>query len=101
MLRNKALTLKQIMHGLYSFNVAAHAVLKAFGGSKPENFREFGARFAAPVIPGDKLVIEMWKTGDVTDGFEDIRFIVRVEGKKVVLSNGRALVKAAAGGSKL
>jgi hypothetical protein len=36
----------------------------------------------------------MWRTGD-TDGagFEEIRFIVRVEGGKTVLTNGRAMVK--------
>lgn len=86
-----------IMHGLYSWNVAAHCILKELGGSDSKNLREYQARFAAPVIPGDKLVIEMWKTGEINkEGFEEIRFIVRVEGGKTVLSNGRALVRAAA-----
>ncbi|PSN66986.1 Thioesterase/thiol ester dehydrase-isomerase [Corynespora cassiicola Philippines] len=83
-----------IIHGLFSWNTAAHAVLQAFGSSKPENLKEFQARFAAPVKPGDKLITEMWKTGETDkDGFEEIRFIVRVEGGKTVLTNGRAFVK--------
>ncbi|KAI8937060.1 hypothetical protein NX059_006279 [Plenodomus lindquistii] len=83
-----------IIHGLFAWNLSANTVLKAFGGSKPENLKEFQARFAAPVKPGDKLIIEMWKTGDLDkDGFEEIRFGVRVEGGKAVLANGRALVK--------
>lgn len=83
-----------IIHGLFSWNMSAHAILQAFGASKPENLKEFQARFAAPVKPADKLITEMWRTGDVDkDGFEEIRFIVRVEGGKTVLTNGRALVK--------
>lgn len=87
-----------ILHGLFSWNAAAHAVLKSFGGSDPANIKEFQARFAAPVKPGDKLIFEMWRTGETnSDGFEDIRFIVRVDGGKTVLSNGRALVKVEGG----
>lgn len=83
-----------IIHGLYSWNSSAHAILQAFGASKPENLKEFQARFAAPVKPADKLIIEMWRTGDKHDGgFEEIRFTVRVEGGKTVLTNGRAVVK--------
>jgi acyl dehydratase len=91
-----------IIHGLFSWNMAAHAILKTFGGSKPENLKEFQARFAAPVKPGDKLVVEMWRTGDADEeGFEEIRFTVRVEGGKTVLTNGRALVKPVGGKAKL
>lgn len=84
-----------ILHGLFSWNAAAHVILKELGGSDPKNMKEFQARFAAPVIPGDKLIFELWRTGDVQDGFEDVRFIVRVDGGKTVLSNGRALVNCA------
>ncbi|KAL1610231.1 hypothetical protein SLS60_001896 [Paraconiothyrium brasiliense] len=82
-----------IIHGLFSWNMASHAVLQQFGKSKPEHLKEFQARFAAPVKPGDKLITEMWQTGEKEGGFEEIRFIVRVEGGKTVLTNGRALVK--------
>jgi acyl dehydratase len=87
-----------IIHGLYTWNTAAHAVLKSLGGSNPANIKEFQARFAAPVIPGDKLVVEMWRTNKVdNDGFEEIIFITRVDGGKTVLSNGRALLKVDSG----
>jgi acyl dehydratase len=83
-----------IIHGLFSWNMSAHALLKAFGASKPGNLKEFQARFAAPVKPADKLITEMWRTGEKDgQGFEEIRFTVRVEGGKTVLTNGRALVK--------
>ncbi|KAJ9649458.1 hypothetical protein H2199_000233 [Coniosporium tulheliwenetii] len=83
-----------IMHGLYSWNVACHELLRTLGGSDPENIREFQARFASPVKPGDKLVIEMWQTGEEKgSGFEEVRFVVKVNGQKVCLSNGRAVMK--------
>ncbi|KAH8662879.1 HotDog domain-containing protein [Tricladium varicosporioides] len=82
-----------IMHGLSSWNFACHGLLKAIGGSDPKNIREFQARFASPVKPGDKLVTEIWRTGEVKDGWEEIRFVTKVEGGKVCLSNGRALMK--------
>ncbi|KAF6839883.1 peroxisomal dehydratase [Colletotrichum musicola] len=82
-----------IMHGLYSWNTTAHGILQHFGGSDPANIKEYQARFASPVMPGDKLVTDAWRTGEVKDGWEEIRFQTKVEGGKVVLSNGRALLK--------
>ena len=82
------------MHGLFTFNVAAHGVLKAIGGGDPANMKEFQARFAAPVKPGDKLVTDIWRSGELKEGWEEIRFVTKVGGGKVVLSNGRALMKA-------
>jgi len=91
-----------IMHGLSSWNFTAHGLLKEVGGSDPKNIKEFQARFASPVKPGDKLVTEIWRTGEVDkDGFEEIRFQTTVEGGKVCLTNGRAFIKPAAKSSKL
>ena len=90
-----------IMHGLFSWNASAHALLKVFGGSDPANIKDFQARFAAPVKPGVKIVIKMWRTGEVDkEGFEEIRFVTEVEGK-VVLSNGRAAIKVVGSKSNL
>ncbi|KKY21258.1 putative peroxisomal dehydratase [Diplodia seriata] len=86
-----------IMHGLYSWNSTAHGVLKRFGGADPNNIKEFAARFASPVRPGDTLVTDMWRVGPAEGfpaGWDQIRFVTRVEQSgKVVLSNGRAVVR--------
>lgn len=82
-----------IMHGLYSWNTTCHGLLKGFGGSDPANIKEYQARFASPVIPGDKLVTHAWRTGEKQGEWEEIRFVVKVDGGKVCLSNGRALMK--------
>ncbi|UNI14717.1 hypothetical protein JDV02_001318 [Purpureocillium takamizusanense] len=82
-----------ITHGLYQWNVTCHDILRRFGGSDPENIREYQARFASPVMPGDKLITRVWRTGEKTGDFEEVRFATQVEGGKVCLSNGRALVR--------
>lgn len=84
------------MHGLYSWNMACHEILKELGGSNPANLREFQARFASPVIPGDKLITSVWRTGQKTGQYEEVRFTVQVAGGKVCLTNGRALVRVVA-----
>ncbi|KAI2011689.1 hypothetical protein LOZ39_001013 [Ophidiomyces ophidiicola] len=90
-----------IIHGLFSWNMAAHAILKELGGSDPRNLCEFQARFASPVRPGDKLTTEMWRTAKKEDGFEEVIFATKNQEGKVVLSNGRALVKVAESKSRL
>jgi acyl dehydratase len=80
------------MHGLFTYNHAAHAVLKEIGGSKPPNLREFSARFSSPVRLGDVLVTKIWKLGTFQGEFEDVRFVTSVNGK-AVLTNGMALVR--------
>lgn len=84
-----------IMHGLYSWNTSCHALLKTLGGSDPANIKEFAARFASPVLPGDTLVVQMWKMGNKdSQGFEEVRFVTTVKKTgKVCLSNGRARMK--------
>ncbi|EMC92948.1 hypothetical protein BAUCODRAFT_267403 [Baudoinia panamericana UAMH 10762] len=83
-----------IMHGLYSWNTTCHALVKLLGGSDPANIKEYAARFASPVKPGDTLVTEIWRTGEKDgDGWEDVRFITSVKGGKACLSNGRAKMR--------
>ncbi|KAF7192213.1 putative dehydratase NIT22 [Pseudocercospora fuligena] len=92
-----------IIHGLFSWNSTAHALVKLLGGGDPKSIREYAARFASPVKPGDVLLTEAWRTGKKDgEGWEDIRFTVKVKQTgKVCLSNGRAKMKVKSGDSKL
>jgi peroxisomal enoyl-CoA hydratase 2 len=90
-----------IIHGLFSWNSSAVGLLRQLGSSDPANLREFQARFASPVRPGDTLTTEIWRMGNVEDGFEEVRFVTKNQHDKVVLSNGRALVKIVGAKSKL
>lgn len=92
-----------IMHGLYSWNSAAHALLQKLGGSESKNIRDFQARFASPVKPGATLFTEMWRTGDKDGEWEEVRFTTKIGDAqgKVCLSNGRAKMRIAGEKSKL
>jgi acyl dehydratase len=79
---------RPIMHGLGSFGVAAHAVLKTFCNYEPARLLSFEARFSAPVFPGETLRTEMWHDGNV------VSFVARVAERDVVaVNNGRAEVR--------
>jgi acyl dehydratase len=79
---------RPIMHGLGSFGVAAHAVLKTFCGYDPAKLVSFASRFSAPVFPGEALRTEMWRDGNV------ISFRSRVVERDVIaVNNGRAEIR--------
>lgn len=74
-----------ILHGLCTFGVVGHALVKAIGGYKPESLKRMDARFTSPVYPGETIVTEIWRG----EGAVSFRAKVR-ERDLVVLANGRA-----------
>jgi acyl dehydratase len=76
---------RPILHGLATWGVAAHAVLKTMCESDPSRLSLFRARFTAPVYPGETIRTEVWREGSV------VNFRARVVGRDVVvLNNGYA-----------
>jgi acyl dehydratase len=76
---------RPILHGLATFGIAAHAILKVCCGYQPEKLKALSVRFTAPVYPGETIRTEMWRQG------ETIAFRARaVERDRIVLSNGVA-----------
>jgi peroxisomal enoyl-CoA hydratase 2 len=65
-----------ILHGLSTFGFAARAILKAVGGGQPTALRYFGARFTAPVAPGDALETRAWEVKRGHDGTTEVAFEV-------------------------
>lgn len=53
---------RPILHGLCTFGMAAHAILKTCCGHEPARMRSIAARFTAPVFPGDSLRFSIWQT---------------------------------------
>jgi acyl dehydratase len=75
---------RPILHGLCTFGVAVHALQRTFTDYDPTALRRIGARFSAPVLPGETVRVEMWRE-------ERIRFRARVlERDSLVLSGGHA-----------
>ncbi|HZJ96411.1 MAG TPA: MaoC/PaaZ C-terminal domain-containing protein [Oligella sp.] len=80
---------KPILHGLCTYGLAAHALVKNYCDYQAEHLLRFDTRFSSPVFPGETLVVEMWQLND-----EEISFQAKVKERDiVVLSNGIAKIK--------
>lgn len=78
---------KPILHGLCTFGVATHAILKTLCDYDPARFHRIRLRFSAPVYPGETIRTEIWRDGN------KIAFRCRsVERDLVVINNGYAEV---------
>jgi acyl dehydratase len=79
---------RPILHGLCSFGVSGHALLKTLCAWDASRLKEIGARFSSPVYPGETLRVEMWQRGQA------VQFRTRaVERDVVVLSHGSARIE--------
>ncbi len=80
---------RPILHGLGTFGVSGHALLKTLCGYDPARLVSFAGRFSAPVLPGETIRTEMWQDGTI------VSFRARVLERDVVaINNGRAEVKS-------
>jgi acyl dehydratase len=76
---------RPILHGLGTFGVSGHALLKTMCGYDPARLTSFSGRFSAPVFPGETIRTEMWRDGAL------VSFRARVIERDVVaINNGRA-----------
>lgn len=82
---------RPILHGLCSYGVASHALLKLWCGYDASMLRHFGARFSAPVYPGETFLVETWRVG------QTVSFRAWSKERRVkVLDNGFAVLGSAA-----
>jgi len=80
---------RPILHGLGTFGVVGHALLKSVCDYDPARVASFGGRFSAPVYPGETIRTELWRDGNV------VSFRASVpERNVVVMNNGRAEVRS-------
>jgi len=82
---------KPIVHGLCTFGLVGHALLKAYAGYHPQRLRGLGGRFSSPVFPGETIRVESWAE-------EGGRIAVRaraLERNVIVFDRGSALIVGA------
>lgn len=78
---------RPILHGLATFGVAGHAILKTLCGFDPARLTGMAGRFSAPVFPGETIRTEIWRDGAA------VSFRASVPGRDIVaINNGRAEV---------
>ena len=76
---------RPILHGLCTYGMAGHAVLRQFCDYEPERLVGLDVRFTAPVFPGETVRTEMWREGTV------VSFRCRVPEREVtVIDHGKA-----------
>ncbi len=74
-----------ILHGLATFGVAGHSLLRTCCNYDPSRLKSIQVRFSSPVYPGETISTDVWRDGNV------ISFRSRaIERDVVVLNNGRA-----------
>jgi acyl dehydratase len=78
---------RPILHGLCTFGIAGHALLRTLCDYRPERLMSLKGRFTAPVFPGETIMTEMWRDGPVIS----FRASVKERGK-VVLDHGKATI---------
>ena len=78
---------RPILHGMCTFGITCRSILQTYADFDPAAFRRHGARFSAPVYPGETVTIDLWKDGDV------ISFEARVKARNaVVIRNGMTVL---------
>ncbi|MNX57493.1 MaoC like domain protein [compost metagenome] len=80
---------RPILHGLCSYGVAAHAIVKSCCDYDASRLTSLNTRFSAPVYPGETLQCDIWRQAN-----GQIQFLARSrERNVVVMSHGTATVQ--------
>jgi acyl dehydratase len=79
---------RPILHGLASFGVATHALLRTYCDYDPAALTRIGLRFSSPVYPGETLRTELWRENS------DVFFrTLALEREVAVLTRGHAQLR--------
>ena len=74
---------RPILHGLCTYGFTGRALLRELCDADPARFRSMAGRFSSPVMPGEALTVDIWRTGDGTAVYRTL-----ASGDRVVLDAG-------------
>ncbi len=78
---------RPILHGLCTYGTACRAILKTVCDYDHTRIAQFDVRFSAPVFPGETIITDMWRDGNV------ISFQCRLaERDATVIKNGKCVL---------
>jgi len=73
-----------ILHGLCTYGTACRAIVTTICNYDHTMIRGFDLRFSAPVYPGETIITDMWRDGDI------VSFQCRLKERDlVVVKNGK------------
>jgi len=81
---------RPILHGLCTYGFTGRVLLHELCGGDPARFVSMGGRFSAPVLPGESLVVSIWRGDDGAASFQTAK-----EDGTVVIDRGRARYREA------
>ena len=74
---------RPILHGLCTYGITCRGILQTYADYDPTAFRRHAARFSSPVYPGEAIVLDMWKDGNI------ISFEAKAKARNItVIKNG-------------
>jgi acyl dehydratase len=74
---------RPILHGLCTFGMAAHAIVKSCCGYDAARIKSMAVRFTAPVYPGETIKFQLWRRD------QKMHLRARIDARDiVVLNNG-------------
>ena len=79
-----------IVHGMCTLAFAARAVREAMGETSSGALRQIGARFTAPLLPGDRLTTKVARLSPAAGGNRAVRFACENGAGQMVLGAGYA-----------
>ena len=78
---------RPILHGLSTMGLVGRALIHACCGGIAKNLHDIGARFIAPVYPGETIRTHIWQDNDIIQFRAEV-----IEGGEVVVDNGLAQI---------
>lgn len=80
---------RPIIHGLCTYGTACRAILQHVCDYDHTQIVGFDVRFSAPVFPGETILLDLWKDGNVVSYRARLK-----EREATVLNNGKCTLKA-------
>jgi acyl dehydratase len=74
---------KPILHGLCTFGMATHAVLRTCCDYDVRRIKSIAMRFSAPVYPGETVAFQIWRSGA-----HKLHLRARIPARDAVVLNG-------------
>ena len=82
-----------IIHGLCTMAFCGRAVIDRVADGDPSRLRRLAVRFAAHLLPGEELTVELFDAGPTPDGRQTVAFEASSAGRTVI-KNGWAEIEA-------